>query len=284
MTKSVGIIGSPIRHSISPIFQQAALDYYGIDAIYEAWEVEPPSLPEYIRQLRSPNTLGINVTVPHKEAVIPLLDGVDDFASAAGAVNTIINEDGNLVGHNTDGVGFLKALEDNGHFQPQGRKVLVLGAGGSAKAVALALSSRGVTEVAIANRTLERATRLAEIISTHGPKVDAMSLTDSTETLVRKAGESDLIVNCTTLGMKYGFDEHSSPMRSKQIPATALVFDLVYNPIETPLLREAKRAGAATLGGLAMLVYQGAASFEMWTGKKAPVEIMLKVAKEALGS
>ena len=284
MTKSVGIIGCPIRHSISPIFQQAALDYYGIDAIYEAWEVEPPSLPEYIRQLRSPNTWGINVTVPHKEAVIPLLDGVDDFASAAGAVNTIINEDGNLVGHNTDGVGFLKALEDNGHFQPQGRKVLVLGAGGSAKAVALALSSCGVTEVAIANRTLERATRLAEIISTHGTEVDAMSLTDSTGTLVRKAGESDLIVNCTTLGMKYGLDEHSSPMRSEQIPATALVFDLVYNPIETPLLREAKRAGAATLGGLAMLVYQGAASFEMWTGKKAPVEIMLKVAKEALGS
>lgn len=284
MTKSVGIIGCPIRHSISPIFQQAALDYYGIDAIYEAWEVEPPSLPKYIRQLRSPNTWGINVTVPHKEAVIPLLDGVDDFASAAGAVNTIINEDGNLVGHNTDGVGFLKALEDNGHFQPQGRKVLVLGAGGSAKAVALALSSCGVTEVAIANRTLERATRLAEIISTHGTEVDAMSLTDSTGTLVRKAGESDLIVNCTTLGMKYGLDEHSSPMRSEQIPATALVFDLVYNPIETPLLREAKRAGAATLGGLAMLVYQGAASFEMWTGKKAPVEIMLKVAKEALGS
>ncbi len=284
MTKSVGIIGCPIRHSISPIFQQAALDYYGIDAIYEAWEVEPPSLPEYIRQLRSLNTWGINVTVPHKEAVIPLLDRVNDFASAAGAVNTIINEDGNLVGHNTDGVGFLKALEDNGHFQPQGRKVLVLGAGGSAKAVALALSSREVTEVAIANRTLERATRLAEIISTHGTDVDAMSLTDSTGTLVRKAAESDLIVNCTTLGMKYGLDEHSSPMRSEQIPATALVFDLVYNPIETPLLREAKRAGAATLGGLAMLVYQGAASFEMWTGKKAPVEIMLKVAKEALGS
>ena len=284
MTKRVGIIGYPIRHSISPIFQQAALDHYLIDATYQAWEVEPPSLPEHIRQLRSPNTLGINVTVPHKETVIPLLDEVDDFAGAAGAVNTIVNEDGNLVGHNTDGVGFLKALEDNEHFQPQGSKVLIIGAGGSAKAVALALASRCVKEIAIANRTLERASRLAELISTHGPKVYAISLTDSMGTLARKAGESNLIVNCTTLGMKYGLEEHSSPMRSEQIPATALVSDLVYNPIETPLLREAKLAGAPTLGGLDMLVYQGAASFEMWTGKKAPVEIMLNAAKEALGS
>ena len=290
MSKCVGIIGYPIRHSISPVFQQAALDYYSLDATYQAWEVEPQSLSEFVKGLRSPDTWGINVTVPHKEAVMPHLDYIDDWASMAGAVNTIVNESGKLTGHNTDSSGFLRALEERGCFSPEGRNVLIIGAGGSAKGVALALARQGVASITIANRTLQRAEDLAGLIERHGsfgfaqdrPRVEAIPLSNTGEVLARAAVRSDLLVNCTTLGMKHGPAENSSPLSAEHIPSHALVYDLVYNPPETPLLREAARAGAATLGGLPMLVYQGAASFEFWTGRKAPVQVMLKTAKAAL--
>ena len=278
MSKRVGIIGYPIGHSISPVFQQAALDYHSLDARYEAWEVDPQSLPQFIQGLRSPETWGINVTVPHKEAVMPHLDHVDEWARWGGAVNTVVNEGDRLSGYNTDGTGFLRALEEYGHFSPEGKRVLILGAGGSAKGVALALARRGAAAITIANRTLGRAQSLAELLRDHGPKAVAISLDDSREA----AAQSDLLVNCTSLGMVHGPGENSSPVHAGDIPSQALVYDLVYNPAETPLLRDAAGAGAATLGGLPMLVYQGAASFELWTGKKAPVEVMLRSARGAL--
>ena len=290
MTKRMGIIGYPIRHSISPVFQQAALDHYALDATFRAWEVEPKALPQFVEELRSPETWGINVTVPHKEAVIPLLDHVDDWAHSAGAVNTIVNEGTKLSGHNTDGSGFLRALEEHGRFSPEGRRVLIIGAGGSAKAVALALARQGVAAITIANRTLQRAQRLAELLEQQSPPggvsdmpaVEVIALDRSGEALARGVAEADLLVNCTTLGMKHGPDADASPVPASYIPPQAVVYDLVYNPPETPLLREAARAGAATLGGLPMLVYQGAAAFELWTGRQAPVELMLKAAKGAL--
>ena len=282
MSKLVGIIGYPIRHSISPIFQQAALDYHSLDATYQAWEVDPSSLPEFVNGLRSPDTLGINVTVPHKEAVMSHLDQIDDWATMAGAVNTIVNEGGKLIGHNTDGSGFLRALEKHGHFSPEGCSVLIIGAGGSAKAVALTLARRGVATIIIANRTLQRAQGLAELIRKQGPRVEAIPLVPPGDALAQAATTCNLLVNCTTMGMKHGPDEENSPIPAQLIPSSALVYDLVYNPPETPLLREAARSGVATLGGLPMLVYQGAASFEFWTGKSAPVEVMLKAAESAL--
>ena len=288
MSKRLGIIGYPIRHSISPVFQQAALDHCSMDATFEAWEIAPESLPEFMDSVRSPESLGINVTVPHKEAVMAHLDSIDSWAEMAGAVNTVVNESGRLSGHNTDGSGFLRALEEQGKFHPEGRNVLIIGAGGSAKAVALALYGRGVASIIIANRTLQRALRLADLLesnpssgtATGKPRVEALSL-DSLE-VDRAASESDLVVNCTTMGMKHGPDEARSPIPARYIPSHALVYDLVYNPPETPLLRDAAGAGAATLGGLPMLVYQGAAAFELWTGRKAPVEVMMRAAREAL--
>ena len=290
MSERLGIIGYPIRHSISPIFQQAALDFYSMDATYQSWEVEPLALPDFIVGLRSQGVLGINVTVPHKETVMAHVDHVDDWAKSVGAVNTIVNEQQTLIGHNTDSSGFLRALEEHGHFSPEGRNVLIFGAGGSAKAVALALSRQGVAKIIIANRTVQRAGRLAELIETHGslspaqqlPRVGAIPLFDSEQALATAAAGSDLLVNCTTMGMKHGPDEAGSPIAAEYISSSALVYDLVYNPPETPLLRAAARAGAATLGGLPMLVYQGAASFEYWTGQVAPVEVMLRAADKAL--
>ena len=278
MSKRVGIVGYPIRHSISPIFQQAALDHYSLDAIYQAWEVTPDSLPRFVEELRSPDSWGVNVTVPHKEAVLAHLDEVDEWARMAGAVNTVVKQSCRLSGHNTDGLGFLRALEEWGGTTPEGLRALIIGAGGSAKAVALALAGRGVATISIANRTLPRAELLAELIRERGASIEAIPLSD----LAEAAARSDLVVNCTTLGMVHGPAENASPLLAGDIAPSTLVYDLVYTPPETPLLREAAKAGAATLGGLPMLVYQGAASFELWTGLSAPVEVMMKAATEAL--
>ena len=282
MAARLGIIGFPIGHSISPVFQQAALDQLGLDATYQAWEVEPDDVAQFLQGLRSPDVLGINVTVPHKEAVIPYLDQVDDWATAAGAVNTIVNREGTLTGHNTDGLGFLRALRDSGSFEPQRRRVLILGAGGAARGVVLALIREGANQITIANRTQARAQLLSEMARNNGLNAQAISL--DSESLVSAAASAELIVNCTTIGMSHGPEEHRPLLTWEQIPPTATVNDLVYNPLETPLLKEAGRAGASTLGGIHMLVYQGAASLEMWTGREAPVSVMLEAATRAMAS
>ena len=282
MTKSLGIIGCPIGHSISPVFQQAALDHLAINASYQAWEVKPDHLAGFLQDLRDREVLGINITVPHKEAVIPLLDQVDDWATAAGAVNTIVNRDRTLTGHNTDGSGFIRALRCAGKFEPKGRRALILGAGGAARGVILALIRERVGHLIIANRTASRAHRLNQMVRDNGMTAQSISLDPGA--LSSAAASVDFIVNCTSIGMAHGSDEHGSPLSWEQIPATVMVNDLVYNPLETPLLREAVRAGASTLSGIHMLVYQGAASFEMWTQRDAPVAVMLEAATSAMAA
>ena len=280
MTRLLGIIGYPLGHSLSPVFQQAALDALRLDVRYERWETPPDSLVERLRSLRQPDVLGANVTVPHKEAVIPLLDAVDEWAQTVGAVNTIVNRDGLLTGYNTDSVGFLQGLTEAG-FDPRGVSALLLGAGGAARGVALALAREGVASIAIANRTAERAQALAGLVARHGPRTEALPLGGAA--LREAALRSQLIVNTTTLGMLHSPGESASPLSPAWIPASALVYDLVYNPLETPLLREARRAGARTQGGLAMLLHQGAAAFVLWTGREAPVDVMRSVLRQVLG-
>ena len=281
MTAKLGIIGYPIGHSISPVFQQAGLDHLGIDATYEKWEVPPEGVGEFVSGLRAPGSLGINITVPHKQAVIPFLDEVDEWATAAGAVNTIVNRDGRLTGHNTDGPGFLRALLAETGYDPRGTRALILGAGGAARGILLALARGGVDSLVIANRTLERAESLAKLASENGVMSEAIPLAKTggpAGALTEAAASANLIVNCTTVGMSHGPDEDSSPLSAAQIPASAIVNDLVYNPLKTPFLEAAESAGATTLGGLHMLVYQGVLSFQMWTGRDAPVEVMLEAA------
>ena len=289
---ALGIIGYPIGHSISPRFQQAALDHLGIAAEYRAYAVPPDAVGDFVRGLRSPtvsgpdfkgiNVVGINVTVPHKEAVMPHLDEIDDWATEAGAVNTIVNRNGRLYGCNTDGYGFLRALRESGNFEPAGRRALILGAGGSARGVVQALLRAGVGHLSIANRTPARADTLAQLSTQRATPAVAFGLNDAG--LSAAIADADLIVNCTALGMRHGPDETASPLAGQSIPAGCLVYDLVYNPLRTPLLRQAANAGAATLGGIAMLVYQGAASFEHWFGQPAPVDIMMAAATAAMAS
>ena len=267
---------------MSPVFQQAALDACGVDAQYVAYQVPPDEVGEFVNGLRYPGIMGINVTVPHKEAVIPFLDEIDDWATEAGAVNTIVNRQGRLTGHNTDGYGFLRALREGADFEPRGRRTLILGAGGAARGVVLALARDGVGDLTIANRTPERAESLAQLARGRGITAEAIPL--SGPDLAQASATAELIVNCTTIGMTHGPGEDETPLHGDAIPPTTLVYDLVYNPLETRLLREAAQAGAKTLGGIQMLVYQGAASFEMWLERSAPVPVMLEAATQAMQS
>ena len=280
MTKFVGLIGYGLKHSISPQFQQAAFDYLGLDIRYEIWETNKDDLSKMVEGMRDASKLGANVTIPHKEAVLPLLDDVDNDARRIGAVNTIVNRGGKLTGYNTDASGFMRALRDDGAFSPRNKRVVLLGAGGAARAVGFALVDAGVRSLIILNRSVERGRALAWDLKVSDTEVVALSWKDG-NTLTALA-ECDLLVNCTSVGMKDGSGEGKSPLGIGLIPKRALVYDVVYNPLETPLLAAAKRAGARTLGGLPMLVYQGAASFELWTGKSAPIDIMMRVAKRAL--
>jgi len=291
MSTCIGLIGYPLKHSISPYFQQVALDFYGLDIRYEAWETPPDEVPHAVQDLRKPENLGANVTVPYKETVLSLLDGVDDLACSIGAVNTIVKEGDKLTGANTDARGFIEALDRERHFDPREKKAVMLGAGGVARAVSFVLLQRKIASLAITDGIFERASGLSKdlvaciVEGSLGSKDSEPSISafewqnlDSAGTL---AG-CDLIVHCTTIGMKDSTQEGESPLRLEVIPKGVLVYDVVYNPRLTPLLRLAREAGADTLDGLPMLVYQGAASFKLWLGKEAPVDIMLKKAEEML--
>ena len=258
------------------------MDHLGIDATYEKWEVTPDEVGDFVSGLRAPDCWGINITLPHKQSVIPFLDKVDEWAATAGAVNTIVNHDGHLSGHNTDGPGFLEALLVETGYDPNGSRALILGAGGAARGIMLALIRGGVDSLVIANRTLERADTLSELSIENGVRCESVPI--SGDPLTKAAASADLIVNCTSVGMSHGSDEHGSPLSADQIPATAIVNDVVYNPLETPLIKQAQIAGATGLGGLHMLVYQGVLSFQMWTGQDAPVAVMLEAATKEMAS
>jgi shikimate dehydrogenase len=291
MLRYIGLIGYPLKHSISPYFQQAALDYYRLNIRYQAWETDPGELRDVLNNLRRPENIGANITVPYKESVLPLLDEIDGLASSIGAVNTIVKRKDRLLGFNTDALGFAEALDKEGHFDPEGKKVVVLGAGGVARAVGFVLVQRKAASLGITDGIFSRASALAENLMRYskdscGKSEDRVAgITAFRWEDLRSSGtlaDCDLIVHCTPIGMKGSVQEGESPLDADVIPRKALVYDVVYNPRLTPLLRLAQKAGANILDGLPMLVYQGAASFKLWMGKEAPVDIMFDKAEEAL--
>jgi len=282
MSKSVALIGYPLKHSISPAFQQAAFDHHGLDVRYEKWETPEAELAAAVDRLRAASILGANVTIPCKEKIMPLLDELSDTAARIGAVNTVVNRSGRLMGFNTDAEGFVTSLREDADYRLRNRKVVVLGAGGVARAVVFALLNEEVTSVTVFNRSVERGRILVRSFARAAGRIPlaAPPWTELETSVALK--DCDLLVNCTSIGMRFSGTEAESPLNAGLIPKDALVYDLVYNPEETLFLKEAKKAGAETLGGLSMLVHQGAASFELWMGTKAPVDIMLRSAREAL--
>jgi shikimate dehydrogenase len=269
----VGVIGDPVAHSISPAMQQPALDALGVPATYELWRTPAAALPARLASLRAPDVLGANVTAPHKQAVMDALDDVSVLARRAGAVNTIINRDGRLLGDNTDIYGFATALYAVCSDAAQ-RSALILGAGGAARGVVLALEQLGLTDIRIANRNPQRAAQLAADLAPTPLNV----LSSALDVLRAVLPQIGILINATSLGWHPG----EWPLEAESLnllPAEAVVFDLTYR--DTELLRAARARSLQAADGLAMLVHQGARALELWTGAAAPGDVMLDAAARA---
>jgi shikimate dehydrogenase len=278
-TRVCGVIGDPIEHTLSPTIHNAAFNSLGLDFVFLAFRVKAVDLENAICGMRGLGIHGLNVTMPHKSTVTAYLDKLDSAVKFLGSANTILNEDGKLSGFNTDGVGALKALRENG-VKLSEKKVLLLGAGGAAKAIAFALAKEA-GELVVLNRATEKAQELAErLTGTLGKKVVGGSF--SPDAIAENLRDSDVLINATSVGMSP--DVNQSIVPPQLLRSGLTVMDIVYNPVETKLAKDAKAAGANVVSGVEMLIYQGAASFEIWTGRAAPVEVMRKAALNKLSS
>ena len=265
-----GILGKPLDHTLSPVMHNAGFTASGLNFRYIQLEVSEEQLSDTIENLKERHFRGLNITIPYKSKVMQYLDSIDDLASKIGAVNTIVNNDGVLTGYNTDVDGAIEALKPTGiDVDDNSKKVLILGAGGSARAVCFGLARLGLSLV-ITNRTNEGAEQLAKELK-RNTEASAVLLDEINEII----DEINIIINCTPVGMK-GMNNYnnSSPISSELLRKNMIVFDIVYNPMETSLLRDAKEVGAKIIYGYEMLVRQGARSFELWTGKPAPMDVM----------
>ncbi|HEY8342982.1 MAG TPA: shikimate dehydrogenase [Calditerricola sp.] len=277
-TRLVGLFGYPVGHSLSPAMHNAAFAALGLNLRYVAFPVPPEHLADAVRALRALSFRGVNVTIPHKVAIVPFLDALDEEARAIGAVNTVIVEaDGRLVGTNTDGRGYVRSLLEETGVDLAAQRVLILGAGGAARAVAISLARCGAPRIAIANRTPEKAAELAAHVASYA---DAWAVPP--ERLADAVREATLLVNTTSVGMVPHADE--TPLPPEWLHDGLVVSDLVYRPLKTRLLREAEARGLVTHGGLGMLIHQGALAFERWTGRSAPVALMRDAALRALAA
>ena len=266
-TRVAAVIGDPIRHSLSPTIFNAAFAEVGLDWVYLAFEVAEADTAGALDAARALGIQGLSVTMPHKTAAAKLVDELTSSARTLGAVNCVARDGRRLIGHNTDGAGFIASLTHDAGFAPAGRSCLVLGSGGAARAVVLALAEAGADEVIVVNRTRERAELTAGLAGRAGRVGSAAD-----------AGRADLVVNATSVGM----GGKGCPIDAELLGSGHLVADLVYHPVSTPLLEQARLRGAATLDGVGMLVHQGAVAFELWTGRPAPLEVMASSARAAL--
>lgn len=277
-TKIVGVIGDPIEHSRSPQMHNAAFAELGLNYVYVPFHIRPDALSTAIEGFKAINVVGLNVTIPHKQAVIPFLDEISREVELTGAVNTLTFQDGRIKGDNTDGWGFLEGMRETGFELSQGESALVIGAGGSARAVIVALGSIGLATIFVANRTVAKAVKLAECLSDSiGASVHGIGLDDSQlEDVVNNVA---LVVNTASVSM----DISMPPIIDTEWlrPQTA-VYDIVYTPPETRLLLAAAERGCHTIRGLSMLVYQGAIAFEKWTQVTPPVKSMKQALQQAL--
>jgi len=269
-TMLYGIFGYPIGHSLSPLMHNTAFTHYGLDAVYLPFAVPPAHLEMALKSIVALHMGGVNVTIPHKQAVMAWMDELSPEAHLIGAINTIHLRDGRLHGYNTDGIGFLRALEEAGS-DVAGCTVMLLGAGGAARAIAVQLCLSGIRRLYLANRTLARAEDLAAFLQQNVPHADISVVTLGEASLAAYLPDTDIVVNATSIGMH--------PHDPMLLPPYALgprhlVCDIVYRPLHTPLLRAAQRQGARTVDGLGMLLHQGAKAFEIWTEHAFPLALI----------
>jgi shikimate dehydrogenase len=272
--KYAGLIGSPVAHSLSPRMHNAAFKTLGIEARYDLWETPAEELEARVQSLRAAEMFGANVTIPYKEAVLPWLDECDPQAARIGAVNTIVNRSGRLIGYNTDAPGFLCALRE--HAGPEldlaGKHAVILGNGGAARGAAMALLDCQIRALSILGRNRQHVEELVEHLhrESNTSRVDGILL--GTPEVRECLAKADLMINTTSLGLKSG--DEMAPIEVGALPRSALVMDMIFNPPMTLLLRAAREHGCSVLNGLSMLLYQGTLAFELWTGQNAPVDVM----------
>ncbi|KXT77321.1 Shikimate/quinate 5-dehydrogenase I beta [Streptococcus sp. DD10] len=265
-TRLAAVVASPIKHSISPFIHNRAFELTGVNGVYIAWDIVAEDLAETVQNIRRYDMFGINLSMPYKEVVLPHLDELTPVARMVGAVNTVINSNGTLIGHNTDGKGFFKSLPE---FKIKGANIVVLGAGGAAKAIISQAILDGVSSVAIFVRK-KSIEKTRSIYPNLGDQISVYDLEDI-QSLVRLLTGADLLVNATSVGM----DGLSNPISEEVVfPSQLLVADVIYQPFETPFLKQAKKQGLKTVNGLGMLLYQAAEAFEIWTNHAMPTEVI----------
>ncbi|MFV0635815.1 shikimate dehydrogenase [Mitsuokella sp. WILCCON 0060] len=276
-TKNLGVMGWPIAHSLSPVLQNAAIEKAGLDYVYISLPVPPEKLKEAVAGLRAMNFTGWNVTIPHKQAIMAELDEVAEDARIIGAVNTVVNREGHLMGCNTDYIGFMQPLEEQG-FDPKGKEVTLLGAGGAARAVIFGLLRAKAGRITLGVRNPQKAEKLAKEFSAYG---DIRVLHWEDTAFREHLAATDLLVNTTPLGM-YPKVEGMAPVDWEKLKKTALVYDIIYTPAVTRFLREAKEHGHIVINGEGMLAGQGAASFKLWTGVQPDLALMKQALRAEL--
>ena len=275
-TRLAAVVANPIKHSISPFIHNSAFEATNTNGVYLAWEVDATELAETVANIRRYQMFGINLSMPYKEQVIPYLDQLSEEACLIGAVNTVVNREGTLIGYNTDGKGFFKSLPS---FKISGKRMVLLGAGGAAKAILAQAILDGVSQISVFVRSssMEK-TRpyLEKIQNATGFRVDLFALED-VQDLQDSITKADLLVNATSVGM----DESSHPIpTSIVLPEMLLVADVIYQPFETPFLKWARNQGNQSINGLGMLLYQAAEAFELWTGKEMPTDQIWELLKQ----
>lgn len=270
-TKVLGIIGWPISHSLSPLMQNAAIAALGLDYIYAPFPVDPAALAAAVKGLKSLGVCGFNVTIPHKTAIMPFLDKLSPEAEAMGAVNTVTRDGAAFVGHNTDGIGFLQSIRDDLEFEPLGKNILVMGAGGAARSAVAALCGAGAARIVVANRSMDRGELLLGTFTAKCNKVEFSVSPLEGEEFNRHLEGADLLVNTTSVGMN---GTAFPGLNLSLLKNGAKVYDMVYAPPLTPLLAQAQEQGLVCANGLGMLASQGEAAFKLWTDLEPPARLM----------
>ncbi|MEW6607160.1 MAG: shikimate dehydrogenase [bacterium] len=279
LTKIVGLIGYPIDYTLSPVMHNAAFKELNLNFVYLPFKVKPENLNLAINGLLGLNIPGANVTIPYKEMVMKYLDEFSYEAGLIGAVNTICVDDGKLIGDNTDGKGFVASLIEEMNVDPADKKVFILGAGGAARAIGFSLAKSGIKRITFMDKDVVKAETLTTQTKHHFPKLCIETVRLEDKEFEDNIKDSDILINATPCGISGNDPVLINPdwLSSKQ-----LVYDIIYKPVQTPLLKVAREKGCKTQNGLGMLVHQGALAFELWTGKKAPVEIMRKAVIKGL--
>ncbi|AOT70497.1 shikimate dehydrogenase [Geosporobacter ferrireducens] len=274
-TIPIGLLGYPIRHSRSPHMHNTAFQYLGLNYVYLAFEATEDSLAEAVKAMRVLDAAGFNVTMPNKQKVIPLLDEISPEAQLIGSVNTVRNDNGKLIGYNTDGRGYVKSLNEEG-ISIEGKKIVMVGAGGAARSVAIQLALDGAAELIIMNRSIEPAEEICNTIRANisNCKVEALEL--SNNILKQKLQEADMLINSTPLGMHPHEDKSIIP-DPEMLHPKLIVSDLIYDPVKTKLLEMAEQVGCKTINGLGMMIWQGALAFKIWTGVEMPTDYIKEI-------